>query len=47
MSSKLGFAPAIPAAFQRLIDAAAEPLSFVDSLNDPRGIYSYCFCDVD
>jgi protease-4 len=47
VTSKLGFEPAIPAAFQTLIDAAAEPLSFVDSMNDPRGIYSYCFCDVD
>ena len=22
-----------------------EPMAFVDRLNDPRGIYAYCFCD--
>lgn len=22
-----------------------EPLAFIDRLNDPRGIYAYCFCD--
>ena len=31
---------------QRLLGIADEPLAFLDELNDPRGIYAYCFCDV-
>ena len=39
-----------PAALAGDRDAAArsrrlEPMAFIDRLNDPRGIYAYCFCD--
>ena len=27
------------------LETAMEPLAFVDRLNDPRGVYAYCFCD--
>jgi protease-4 len=30
----------------RWLEAAMEPLAFVQRLNDPRGIYVYCFCDI-
>ena len=42
----LGFEPRIPKALSELIEAASEPLAFLQRLNDPRGIYAYCFCDV-
>lgn len=29
----------------RWLEAAMEPLAFVERLNDPRGVYAYCFCD--
>jgi protease IV len=29
----------------RWLESAMEPLAFVDRLNDPRGVYAYCFCD--
>ena len=29
----------------RLVESALDPLAFVERLNDPRGIYAYCFCD--
>jgi protease-4 len=32
--------------FQQLLDIAARPFTWVDKLNDPRGLYAYCFCDV-
>jgi protease IV len=35
-----------PAAVSRWLEATMEPLAFVQRLNDPRGIYAYCFCDV-
>jgi protease IV len=44
--SAIGLEPRIPAALSRLIDAASEPLAFLERFNDPRGIYAYCFCDV-
>ncbi len=28
------------------VESALEPLAFVSRLNDPRGVYAYCFCDV-
>ena len=28
------------------VESALEPLAFVQRLNDPRGVYAYCFCDV-
>lgn len=39
--------PPLPRSLQGLIEAAIEPLAFLDRLNDPRGIYAYCFCDLD
>jgi protease-4 len=42
----LGVQPRIPHALERLLEAAAHPLSFLELFNDPRGIYAYCFCDV-
>jgi protease-4 len=38
--------PQFSARFQQLLDIAVEPLKWVDSLNDPKNIYAYCFCDV-
>lgn len=32
--------------FRQLLDIAARPFTWVDKLNDPRGLYAYCFCDV-
>jgi protease IV len=29
----------------RWIESAMEPLAFLERLNDPRGVYAYCFCD--
>jgi protease IV len=40
-----GRAPSLPANVSKWIEAAMEPLAFADRLNDPRGIYAYCFCD--
>ena len=42
-----GVEPVLPASVERLLDIATEPLAFLDQFNDPRGIYVYCFCDVD
>jgi protease-4 len=36
----------LPRSLDRLLEAAIEPLAFIERLNDPRGIYAYCFCDV-
>lgn len=44
--STIGFEPRMPAAIQRLLAVASEPLAFLEQMNDPRGIYAYCFCDV-
>ncbi len=41
----LRFRPQFSVRFQQLLDIAAEPLKWVDSLNDPKNIYAYCFCD--
>jgi len=29
----------------RWLETAMEPLAFLERLNDPRGVYAYCFCD--
>jgi protease IV len=29
----------------RWIESAMEPFAFLERLNDPRGVYAYCFCD--
>jgi protease-4 len=42
----LGLEPRISPAFLEMLEAATEPLEFLGRLNDPRGIYAYCFCDV-
>ena len=42
----LGLEPRISPAFLDMLKAATEPLEFLARLNDPRGIYAYCFCDV-
>ena len=34
-----------PESVARWLEAAMEPVAFMDRLNDPRGIYAYCFCD--
>jgi protease-4 len=28
------------------VERAADPLRYLQQLNDPRGLYSYCFCDI-
>jgi protease-4 len=35
----------LPENVSRWLEAAMEPLAFVDRFNDPRGVYVYCFCD--
>jgi hypothetical protein len=42
----LGVQPKVPEALRRLLEIASEPAEFVEHLNDPRGLYAYCFCDV-
>ena len=44
--SALQVGPALSPEFQRLLSIAAEPLKWVDSLNDPKNLYAFCFCDV-
>jgi protease-4 len=44
--SLLGIETRLPPSLLRILDVASEPLAFLDQLNDPRGIYAYCFCDV-
>jgi protease-4 len=42
----LGLEPTLPPELSKLLAAASEPLEFLGQLNDPRGLYAYCFCDV-
>jgi protease-4 len=42
----VGVEQQIPQALSKLLAAASEPIAFIERLNDPRGIYAYCFCDV-
>ena len=44
--SAFGIETKLPPSLVRILDIAAEPLVFFEQLNDPRGIYAYCFCDV-
>ncbi|HEX7236744.1 MAG TPA: S49 family peptidase, partial [Gammaproteobacteria bacterium] len=37
--------PRLPATVSQALESTLEPLAFIDRLNDPRGIYAYCFCD--
>ena len=39
--------PRWPAAVTQALEATLEPLAFIERLNDPRGIYAYCFCDTN
>jgi protease-4 len=37
--------PKWPAVVTEAVEATLAPLEFADRLNDPRGIYAYCFCE--
>jgi protease-4 len=37
--------PRWPATVTQALESALEPVAFMDRLNDPRGVYAYCFCD--
>jgi protease IV len=37
--------PRLPANVSKWVESAMQPLEFAARLNDPRGIYMYCFCD--
>ena len=37
--------PRLPVSVTQALESALEPMAFIDRLNDPRGIYAYCFCD--
>ena len=37
--------PRWPAKVTQALESTLEPMAFIDRLNDPRGIYAYCFCD--
>jgi protease IV len=39
--------PRLPAGLTRALESTLEPMAFIDRLNDPRGIYAYCFCDTN
>ena len=39
--------PRWPARFSEAIESTLQPMAFMDRLNDPRGIYAYCFCDTN
>lgn len=47
VTSTLGVQIRVPESVARLLDAASEPLAFLEQFNDPRGVYAYCFCDVE
>ncbi len=38
--------PRWSATVAQVVESTLEPLEFVARLNDPRGVYAYCFCDV-
>jgi protease-4 len=37
--------PRWPGSLTQALESKLAPLAFIDRLNDPRGIYAYCFCD--
>jgi protease-4 len=41
----LSAAPGWQETASRWLESALSPLAFVERLNDPRGVYAYCFCD--
>ena len=44
--SALGIETRMPPSLVRFLDIAGEPLAIFEQLNDPRGIYAYCLCEV-
>lgn len=38
-------APRWPATVTQVLESTLEPMAFIDRLNDPRGVYAFCFCD--
>jgi protease-4 len=38
-------APRWPATVSQVLESTLEPMAFIDRLNDPRGVYAFCFCD--
>ena len=45
--SRVVDAPRWPVTVTRALESTLEPLAFIERLNDPRGIYAYCFCDTN
>ncbi|HVS24138.1 MAG TPA: signal peptide peptidase SppA [Gammaproteobacteria bacterium] len=41
----LSAAPGWQETASRWLESAMSPLAFLERLNDPRGVYAYCFCD--
>jgi protease-4 len=39
--------PRWPAKLTGALESTLEPMAFIDRLNDPRGLYAYCFCDTN
>ena len=39
--------PRLPSSITQVLESTLEPMAFIDRLNDPRGIYAYCFCDTN
>ncbi len=50
VSPMLSIFGAIPSFFSQsldeFVDIATEPVKLLEQLNDPRGLYAYCFCDI-
>jgi len=44
--SALGIETSLPPSLVRFLKVAGEPLAIFEQLNDPRGIYAYCLCEV-
>lgn len=42
----IGMEPIVPKPLRQLLDAATEPLVFLERFDDPRNTYVYCFCDI-
>ncbi len=45
VTERLVGSPRWPATVTQALESALEPMAFLDRLNDPRGVYAYCFCD--
>ena len=50
MSPVLSIFEVIPSFFSQSLDEfvsiVTEPAKLLEQLNDPRGLYAYCFCDI-